>query len=507
MVSQDVTTREEEGKSPQKKKQVVAPDYTRQVDVNTNNFPVHEPTVQALIQARNLARTQQDFGKADAILAELVADHGVVVNDSHRTWLTATKKQLKKLPRQALPKVLVRYRPDYELCPYAGPHTSTLTEPEIQEAIAARREAQKTRDFDQADRIRSDLKAAGVYLEDGRKEWRADGVPFRSSTANQRGQQSSSSSSRTVKLVQSDYSLDVPSEADQERIESLLARRSQSKSAGHYDEADEIRDRLFETYNIRIDDRLGEWSVGGDFGVDDDDSHWASRGQMRQPHLATYVKSPTSEDLPTDEEYIQQKVEERMRAKRTRNYDLSDAIRDELLADYDVTIHDKINQWSIGGDFGSQSWKHVGAVQYVPKETDILTAEEIATVDAMIAQRGQAKRDRDLKKADKILRYLSKTFAVAIDDKSREWYCKAKKVEEEAEVDASSSTKLEEMEVDSRITSLPAATETEEAPDPCISSREELSGLTVVELKERLRDSGKKVSGKKEELIERLLLA
>jgi len=62
---------------------------------------------------------------------------------------------------------------------------------------------------------------------------------------------------------------------------------------------------------------------------------------------------------PADEAYIQSKVDERMRAKRTRNFELSDGIRDELYADYDVTIHDKLNLWSVGGDFGEgQEWNY-----------------------------------------------------------------------------------------------------------------------------------------------------
>ena len=46
----------------------------------------------------------------------------------------------------------------------AGP-----TEAEIEAAIAARQAARKARDFKESDRIRDDLKAKGVILEDGPK--------------------------------------------------------------------------------------------------------------------------------------------------------------------------------------------------------------------------------------------------------------------------------------------------------------------------------------------------
>ena len=43
------------------------------------------------------------------------------------------------------------------------------TEAEIDAAIAARQAARKAKDFKESDRIRDDLKAKGVILEDGPK--------------------------------------------------------------------------------------------------------------------------------------------------------------------------------------------------------------------------------------------------------------------------------------------------------------------------------------------------
>jgi len=47
--------------------------------------------------------------------------------------------------------------------------TAGPTEAEIEAAIAARQAARKAKDFKESDRIRDDLKAKGVILEDGPK--------------------------------------------------------------------------------------------------------------------------------------------------------------------------------------------------------------------------------------------------------------------------------------------------------------------------------------------------
>jgi cysteinyl-tRNA synthetase len=423
--------------------------FSRLVDPNVNNLDVDLAAVNALINERVFARKQKDFRAADNILNQLLVRHAVIINDTDNTWKTGTKREVKKRPKITLARQVRdpnnRGNHDYKISPDAGPNTSTLSDEDVVSMIADRRLAQRDRDFNEADNIRHLLKQQGVYVEDGLKEWRADGIPF-GAGGSHRGHASTSPTS----LVRSDYSLSLLNDEDDTLIvNNLLAQRQKFKSGGNYEKADSIRDGLFETYNIRIDDRLGEWSVGGNFG-DEHNSHWATTSSVQS---RGYEKSATSEDLlsAADQEYVQAKVDERMRAKRTRNYELSDSIRDDLFRMFDVTIHDKINEWSVGGDFGDDnSWTHVQA------------SAESSTVN----------------KKELIIDEGGKEF-----DTSFESYY----AERDSEGRGADVASLQE-EISASVL-----------------SKEQLARLTVVQLKQKLRDSGAKVGGTKEELINRLL--
>ena len=419
---------------------------SRDVDPHTNDIDVDLGAVNSLINQRVAARESKDFRTADNILNQLLTQHSVIINDTNNTWKSLTKREVKKRKKveKLKPKVAFdhngpnnngssssNHNHAYQESPDAGVNTSTFSEEEILALLDDRRHAQRTRDYEQADDIRHQLKLAGVYVEDGLKEFRADGVPFSTLRGKVRGHASTSPTA----LVQSSYSLDFVKADDEAIVNGLLEERMRAKSARKFFEADSIRDRLYEAYNIRIDDKLGEWSIGGNFG--DSRSEWATTSSEER---LRYTKSIASRELSSeDERNIQAKVEERMRAKRTRNYALSDYIRDELYRRYDVTIHDKINEWSAGGDFGEEnSWTHV-----VPVPT--------------------------LKNVDE-----SKELLIEDDDD----------VEQE---------------------DYQGLQESDDSPSPSPLAREQLEWLTVVQLKEMLRDAGLTVGGTKAKLIDRLL--
>jgi len=166
-----------------------------------------------------------------------------------------------------------------------------------------------------------------------------------------------------MKYTKSINSKHVP-EGSELLIDSLVSERFKYKLAGDYEQADAIRNGLKSKHNILIDDRLREWSVDGNFG--------GRQNQVLQQRLfpkksttkkkkKKYTKSQSSLSLQVtqgrvEEEELEQRItallQERTDAKRRNDYERADEIRDVvLLQDYDITIHDTLQLWSVGGYF------------------------------------------------------------------------------------------------------------------------------------------------------------
>ena len=89
----------------------------------------------------------------------------------------------------------------------------------------------------------------------------------------------------------------------------MLLERYKAKKQRDYDTADQIRNELISTFNIRVDDRSNEWRV--------DTNDYAMAGE----------NSLSEEDVA----FIDSKLKERFACcKHVHEYDAADAIRDEL---------------------------------------------------------------------------------------------------------------------------------------------------------------------------------
>jgi len=305
---------------------------------------------------------------------------------------------------------------DYYLSEESGPNTSSLSEPEIHGLLAERLQAKMCRNFDIADNIQNDLITAGVFVQDGLKEWRADGVPFGDMNG---GRTSGSRSDRNRDYAKSIHSPPIVGGIEEKLIDALVNERQKCKLMRAYEKADAIREGLRGKYNILIDDRLREWSVGGDFG----EEHNAQREMASALSNRGYLMSASSLPLsPENEAYVTERVEERSVAKKNRDFDTADSIRDELSAQFDIAIQDKLKQWSVGGDFGPDGPSPKSRGVYVRRGGGELTEEEVDTINKLIMERYHAKKDRDYDTADDIRDHLRNTYNIQLDDKSSEWH-------------------------------------------------------------------------------------
>lgn len=356
---------------------------------------------------------------------------------------------------------------DYQLAEDAGPMVSSLAESEIHSLLAERLAAKMARDFRTADRLQAQLLDGGVVVDDGSKRWRADGAYFDSGRER---------TSRTRAYEPSLHSQEVDAATTPE-IQALVDQRTQAKAARDFARADDLRAILRQDFAVWIDDRLRQWSRGGDFGpghqaavkTDQPYTQSATSGQAEHvdyivEQVALRVEAKNSRDFVTadairaqlladynvhiddrrrewsvggdfgdeprrgrQEGYrqsggtslpadtvatIQELVEQRAQAKKNRDFATADAIRDQLLEEYDVSFDDRRKQWSVGGVFGSYACRG---------STGDLTEDDLAAITSMIAERSEAKKNRDYDTADSIRDELRESYAVEVDDKSREW--------------------------------------------------------------------------------------
>lgn len=413
--------------------------YTR--DTSRDNSNVDEDAVMDLINQRTEARRNRDFDAADAIREDLMHNYSVGIDDRENTWRTGCSASGSGMRFGGGGRGRDRdggrggrggrgggrrqkdFGPnghDYELSADASENTSQLSEEEIHSMLADRLQAKMSRNFQVADSIQMELIDSGVFVHDGMKEWRADGVPYGSFEGGRGpGRTAGSRSDRDRGYTKSPYSADLEGVADS-LIDGLVEERLKFKMSRQYDKADAVREGLRTKFNVLIDDRVKQWSVGGDFG----EEHNMQRQIADKFAQRGYIKSTSSLSLSEeDEQYIQEQVDERSEAKQARDFNTADDIREFLQAKYDVTINDKMKLWSIGGimeELGGKAQKPRGV--YTRRGGGDLSDEDLETIQNALTERYQAKRNHDFDTADSIRDHLMKTYSIRIDDRSSEWH-------------------------------------------------------------------------------------
>jgi len=576
-------------------------DYERDTSVDTSRVDVD--AVNELLGERLHARKTGDFDVADKIRDRLSSEYRVTVFDQDKMWTTgegATNRGGRsgrggvrggrggrgrggrgRGGRGGMNRGSRDFRSnfgpnghDYELCSQAGPNSSRMTEAAIHRMVAERLMAKMNRDFVRADKVQLELAEEGIFVNDKTKEWRADGVRF---IAERRPP-----SDRNRPYVQSRHSQSLPenSKFTLEQIEQLVASRWQCKQDRKFNKADTIRDALEQNHDVVIDDRIREWSIGGSFGRDAD----IKRAHNEALKARSYAMSSASLALldGVTQNNVQDRVDARMRARTNHNYQESDALRDELLEEFDVVINDKLKMWSVGGDFGLDDPVKALAQKrgyYTRRGGGNLSEGDVVLIQDMLRERFEAKRHRNFDVADEIRSHLYEQYNVNVDDDTSEWrvlsddyiQTKAERGAKELDVDDASvvdsqlqkriilkknknyeeadairdnlqdgysiliDDKKKEWKVvskskfpykkkrivakdqvehdpwfdsdndDTTTVVIDTDTQIQNTSSPTVMSKNELLSLTVPSLKDKLREVGKPVSGKKADLIDRLL--
>jgi hypothetical protein len=306
------------------------PNHDYQRDWNADNSRVDEAAVDRLMTDRLRARKKGDFEVADGIRDQLLQEHGVTVSDKERLWRSgcSTSGSGRNFSARGPPQQQrfgnnngysdrrgrdddrrggrdndrrggrdddrrggrERFggsRPDrdrggrkpprernfgpnghdYSYSADAGPLSSPLSEPAIHDLISQRMQCKFARNFRQADAIQDQLSSQGVFINDGIKEWRADGRPFPSGEKQRgfdgRGSNTAYAMSQySLPLIDPRQAADMgPDEAQKaadalkSQVQDLVDQRLQARQDRAYNVADALREDLEGDYNVYIDDR------------------------------------------------------------------------------------------------------------------------------------------------------------------------------------------------------------------------------------------------------------
>ena len=474
-------------------------DYSRDTSRDSTPIPAESiPVIDNLLASRLEAKKRRDFDEADSIRDVLSNVHGVSVWDKDRTWSTGggggggsggggrggerggsfdrsggrgggrggggrsgrSGREGRGSGRgRGREREFNEHGHDYDMVGGpVNPESCKLSEVEIHDMIRERMECKFARDFNAADRIQRELSNAGVIVDDGTKAWRADGEEMegmgggrgRDRGAGGRGGWDDGSP-RPPKVYRQRGAGRGLSPEQISAINALVAERSEAKAVTDYARADEIFDSLSREYDINIDDRAGEWAL---------------------KHEEYLFNSDMSSFVPDEDVIVAigKKLGERILARKRRDFDLADDIRDELRDEYVVEIDDQNKEWMVVAPRGGMWSKDDDGGG---DESNIVSREEW---EAEEDEDGDASGSAD---------FVNGGGGGAEDG------------DKEAEND---TVTMEDDDCDSG--GAPSSSSSDVSDEHA-----SLSTMTVPELKEKLRVAGLPVSGKKSELIARLLEA
>ncbi|KAL1507865.1 hypothetical protein AB1Y20_007473 [Prymnesium parvum] len=221
----------------------------------------------------------------------------------------------------------------------------------VHQLLRQRLQAKLRQDFVAADDILAQLGRLGVLVNDGTKQWRADGVSF----------------VRTYARV-------GPAGREDGAVAELLARRNEARKRRDYDEADAILDELSNDYQVLVDDVEKTWSYldgfadaagpsrggggeawgesgrggGGRYAYDPSPPRARRAAAPRREASHDYARARDCQvELRDDElDEIDELLAARLALKKKRRFDEADGIQAEL-RQLGVEIDDRGREWRV----------------------------------------------------------------------------------------------------------------------------------------------------------------
>lgn len=340
----------------------------------------------------------------------------------------------------------------------------------------------------------------------------------------------------------------------EDEIVRLLKERSGARRARDFAKADAIL-RTLQSGGVAVDDTQKQWRVDGQ-------SFWSSDGSGSSDDSddeCQYERindSSTNNDLvPSEEDVaIRKKLAARVRAKKHRDFDMADDLRDELRFYHDVEVDDeKRVYWKSSTAALSSAGYTFGG-----KRLTNVSDQEYETICDLVRERESRRRERSFERADGILARLARDHGVRVDDRRKLWHFdqtrviiagvsvgvgvsrenpnntnkNKNKTTPPKPLEISIVTRHEQSELSSTSTIPDGITISDQDDDDVVPEgisipdgislpednddygststtttmdEDTLRALTVPDLKTKLQQVGLPVSGRKEELIQRLI--
>ena len=319
-------------------------DYDRASNEFSEECIFTESEIDDMLAERLQAKLSRDFRTADSI-QEKLWDGGVAVHDGQKLWRAdGVSFGASNGPKAGTERGsrADRNRP-YEISELS----QELEDPDdvkfVVDMVERRREAKADREYDLADDIRDDLRERlNIEIDDRLRQWSVGGKFNYDKLDEQRLPQ------RTlIEYTESEASTGVIDSSERELIINMVRQRSEAKGVRDFRTADSIRHRLEEEHNVAIDDRSKTWSVGGDFGGND------NRLTRDEYKFDGDVDSLSISEKAV--QMIEQLLIKRLKAKKNRDYEEADLIRDKLRKMANIGIDDRQKIWFFEGSQNKDS--------------------------------------------------------------------------------------------------------------------------------------------------------